>query len=138
MEPHVVKEVIDGDKTDKIPPKVVRQVISPDAAKTITDLMVLSARHGDAKWAVPKELEIAGKTGTAQIPISGHYDAEKTMASFVGFAPATNPKFAMIVKLKEPQTSTWASETAAPLWFKIAKSMFQYYNIPTVSIENQY
>lgn len=129
MEPHVVSEVIDADQTSIIPPKVVREVISKDAAVVVTEMMKQSAQHGDAKWAVPIELEIAGKTGTAQIPIAGHYDAEKTMASFVGFAPASNPRFAMIVKLREPQTSPWASETAAPLWFRIAKEIFTYLNL---------
>lgn len=130
MEPHVVSAVIDESTTTPIQPKVVRQVISPQTAKTMTEMMKQSAQHGDAKWAVPQELEIAGKTGTAQIPIAGHYDAEKTMASFVGFAPASNPKFVMLVKLREPQSSPWASETAAPLWFNIAKQMFTYYKIP--------
>jgi cell division protein FtsI/penicillin-binding protein 2 len=131
MEPHVVAAVIDADKRVLIEPKVVRQVVSEEAATTISRMMIESARHGDAKWAIPAELEIAGKTGTAQIPISGHYDQEKTMASFVGFAPASNPKFAMIVKLREPQSSQWASETAAPLWFNIAKQIYQYYAIST-------
>jgi cell division protein FtsI (penicillin-binding protein 3)/stage V sporulation protein D (sporulation-specific penicillin-binding protein) len=104
----------------------------------MTEMMKKSATHGDAKWAVPQELEIAGKTGTAQMAIAGHYDAEHTMASFVGFAPASNPRFAMIIKLQEPQTSIWASETAAPLWFKIAKQMFQYWNIPVIQLNTTY
>jgi cell division protein FtsI/penicillin-binding protein 2 len=137
MEPHVVSNVIDNNQTVSIAPKVVRQVISPQTAQTMIQMMRESAKHGDAKWAVPQELDIAGKTGTAQMAIAGHYDAEKTMASFVGFAPASNPKFAMIVKMQEPQTSQWASETAAPLWFKIAKQIFQYYNIPTVKQTDQ-
>jgi cell division protein FtsI/penicillin-binding protein 2 len=51
------------------------------------------------------------------------------MASFVGFAPADNPKFVMLVILKEPQSSVWASETAAPLWYSIAKDIFPYLGI---------
>jgi cell division protein FtsI/penicillin-binding protein 2 len=58
------------------------------------------------------------------VPVSGHYDEEKTVASFVGFAPANDPKFVMLVKLREPQTSPWGSETAAPLWFSIARDLF--------------
>jgi cell division protein FtsI/penicillin-binding protein 2 len=138
MEPHVVAAVTDGDTTVEIPPKVVRQVISKETAATVTDMMRESARHGDAKWAVPQELDIAGKTGTAQVAIAGHYDAKKTIASFVGFAPAANPKFVMLVKLREPQSSPWASETAAPLWFSLAKQMFRYFNIPTITIDNRY
>jgi cell division protein FtsI/penicillin-binding protein 2 len=48
----------------------------------------------------------------------------------VGFAPANDPKFVMLVKLKEPQSSPWASETAAPLWFDLAHQVLLYMNIP--------
>lgn len=105
------------------------QVISKEAAEKMTQIMIESSKHGESQWTNLKGFSIAGKTGTAQIPIAGHYDAEKTIASFVGFAPANDPKFVMIVTLKEPQSSQWASETAAPLWYSIAKDLFQYYGI---------
>lgn len=129
MEPHIVDSVI-GDTTLSIAPKVVRQVVSEDSARRVKDLMVKAVDDGEAKWAKPKGYKIAGKTGTAQIAVSGHYDADKTIASFVGFAPADNPKFVMLVKLNEPQSSQWGSETAAPLWFSIARKLFLHYNIP--------
>lgn len=117
-------------------PKVVKneqiektKIISKEAAEKMTNIMIESSKHGESQWTNLKGFSIAGKTGTAQIPIAGHYDAEKTIASFVGFAPANNPKFVMIVTLKEPQSSQWASETAAPLWYSIAKDLFQYYGI---------
>jgi cell division protein FtsI/penicillin-binding protein 2 len=128
MEPHIVQSVI-GETEVKIPPKSKGQVISEDAASRITNLMVQAVEQGEAKWAAPKGYVVAGKTGTAQIAVEGHYDAEKTTASFVGFAPAHNPKFVMIVKLSEPESSQWASETAAPLWFDIAKKLLVRYNV---------
>lgn len=120
-----------------VTPKVVNnnekieqaRVISKEAADEITAMMVESAKHGESKWTDLQGFSIAGKTGTAQIPISGHYDEEKTIASFIGFAPANNPKFVMLVTLKEPQSSQWASETAAPLWYSIAKDLFNYFGI---------
>lgn len=105
------------------------RVISKDTADKMTEIMVQAARYGEAKWTNLKGFSVAGKTGTAQIPISGHYDPDKTIASFIGFAPANNPKFIMLVTLKEPQTSPWASETAAPLWYSIAKDLFMYFGI---------
>lgn len=105
------------------------QIISNEAAEKMTEIMIESSKHGESQWTNLKGFSIAGKTGTAQIPIEGHYDATKTIASFVGFAPARNPKFVMIVTLKEPQSSQWASETAAPLWYSIAKDLFQFYGI---------
>jgi cell division protein FtsI/penicillin-binding protein 2 len=130
FQPQVVAEVSDGQKNLSIKPNRVRKVISESAARQITEMMIKSATHGEARWRLPKGYEIAGKTGTAQIPVSGHYDAEKTIASFVGFVPALNPRFSMIVKLREPQSSQWASETAAPLWFDIAAKVIHYLNIP--------
>ena len=88
-------------------------------------MMINAVDKGESKWAKPEGYVIAGKTGTAQIPVSGHYDLEKTIASFVGFAPAVDPKFVMLVTLTEPQTSPWGSETAAPLWFDIARDIFR-------------
>ena len=119
-----------GDTAITIKPKLVRQVVSPQTAQIITDMMVNAVDRGEAQWTKLKGYSIAGKTGTAQIPVAGHYDQEKTIASFVGFAPADHPKFTMLVKLREPQSSPWAAETAAPLWMSIAKDLLLYYNIP--------
>jgi stage V sporulation protein D (sporulation-specific penicillin-binding protein) len=130
--PQVVQKV-EGDKTVKIQPKVVGRVISEDTAEKMKEILVNAVENGEAKWAKPKGYRIAGKTGTAQIPVAGHYDAEKTIASFVGFAPPNDPKFVMLVKLREPQSSPWGSETAAPLWFSIAKDLFFYYGIQPVN-----
>ncbi|KKU14676.1 MAG: Peptidoglycan glycosyltransferase [Microgenomates group bacterium GW2011_GWC2_45_8] len=129
MEPHLVQSVI-GDNNVVIPPKSRGEVISSETSKRITNLMIQAVEQGEAQWAAPKGYTVAGKTGTAQIAVSGHYDAEKTIASFVGFAPASNPRFVMLVKLREPQSSQWGSETAAPLWFSIAKKLLLHYNIP--------
>ena len=100
-----------------------KQVLSNESIIQIKDIMVQAVDKGEAKWAKPQGIAIAGKTGTAQIPIEGHYDAEKTIASFIGFFPADNPQYTMLVTLKEPKTSPWGSETAAPLWFAIAKQL---------------
>ena len=73
---------------------------------------------------------MAGKTGTAKIPIAGHYDPNKTIASFIGFAPADNPKFVMLVRFSQPSSSPFGSETAAPTFFEIAKELFVHFGIP--------
>jgi cell division protein FtsI/penicillin-binding protein 2 len=99
------------------------QVLSEDSVRKITQMMIKAVAKGEVKWSVPKGIITAGKTGTAQIPIEGHYDEDKTIASFIGFFPADNPRYTMLVTLKEPQTSPWGSETAAPLWFKIANQI---------------
>lgn len=130
FEPHVVTRIQneDGILID-IKPKMIRQVIKPEIAKVLTEMMVNAVDKGEARFAKPKGYRIAGKTGTAQIPIAGHYESTKTIASFVGFAPADDPKFVMITILREPTSSPWGSETAAPLFFDIAKELFTYYKI---------
>ncbi len=131
MEPHMVRSIMHADgKTTEIQPKKVRQLFSKATAGVVTEMMIAAVDNGEAKWAKPKGYRIAGKTGTAQIPVAGHYDNTKTIASFVGFAPADNPRFVMLVTLREPSSSQWGSETAAPLFFNIAKDIFLYLGIP--------
>jgi cell division protein FtsI/penicillin-binding protein 2 len=130
MMPHVVSEIRSGiDTSSIIKPVITRRVMSEKTAKLVTEMMVAAVDQGEAKFAKPKGYRIAGKTGTAQIPVAGHYDATKTIASFVGFAPADDPKFVMLVTLQEPSSSQWGSETAAPLFFTIARDLFLYYGI---------
>ena len=121
--PRIVQETNNGQEIEKIKQET-RQIIKPETAKQVTEMMVNAVEQGEAKWTKIPGASIAGKTGTAQIPIQGHYDPEKTIASFIGFAPAFNPQFTMFVVLYEPTTSPWAAETAAPLWFDIAKDIF--------------
>ena len=64
-----------------------------------------------------------GERETPEIKLIAKYDEKKTIASFIGFAPADQPKYIMLVKLTEPTSSPWGSETAAPLWFRIANDL---------------
>ena len=125
-EPRVVKTILrDGNNIEVSTEQ--RRVISEEAADTVTRMMIESAAFGEAKFAYVKGFSIAGKTGTAQIAIDGQYDEKKTIASFIGFAPAYDPEFVMLVKIDQPTSSQWGSETAAPLWFAIAQDLLQYY-----------
>ncbi len=126
--PHVVTTLKGENWREEIKTKTER-VISEEAANKMTAMMVNAAKNGESKWTSLRGFSVAGKTGTAQIPISGHYDPTSTNASFVGFSPAEDPKFIMLVTLNKPQTSQWASETAAPLWYSIAKDLFLYFGI---------
>jgi len=130
FKPHVVARIQnDNGSIIEIKPKLTRQVIKPATSKVLTEMMVNAVDKGEARFAKPKGYRIAGKTGTAQIPIAGHYDPTKTIASFIGFAPADDPKFVMLTILREPTSSPWGSETAAPLFFDITKELFTYYKI---------
>lgn len=132
MEPKVVRAIgQENGKTVGLKSEKNRRIIRDSTAQLLTEMMVSAVENGEAKWAKPKGYRIAGKTGTAQIPVAGHYDEKKTIASFVGFAPADDPRFVMLVTLREPSSSPWGSETAAPLFFSIAKDLFLYFGIPS-------
>lgn len=129
MRPYVVQKIVSENKITEIKPKVERRIFSQMTSDIIKKMLVSTVENAEAKWDRPKGFAIGGKTGTAQVPIKGIYDASKTIASFIGFAPASDPKFLTFVVLYEPKSSQWGSETAAPLFFEIAKDLIVYYNI---------
>ena len=129
LQPKVVSKIIDGSKEIDIPTKNIRQVISGETSETMVGLLEKAAEGGEAKYFVLKNYRIAGKTGTAQIPVAGKYDPSKTNATFAGFMVGAK-QFSMIVKLEEPQASIYASETAVPLWMDITTELVKYYGIP--------
>lgn len=131
MTPFVTKktETQDGEVVE-IEPREKRRTVSRRAAKEATMMMVSAVEKGDSRWVQLDGYRVAGKTGTAQIPVAGRYDPDQTIASFVGFFPAQDPQIAMLVLVDKPQTSIYGSETAAPIFFEIARDIVNYYNIP--------
>lgn len=129
MVPHMVHKLIGPSSEQKIEPVVTRRIIDEKVSKQVKQMLLSTIENGETKFLKPTGYSIGGKTGTAQIAIKGHYDATKTIASFIGFSPIENPRFVALVVLKEPGSSQWGSETAAPLFFEIAKELIVYYNI---------
>lgn len=129
VRPKVVSKLVGETWEEPVTQEQGKRVISSKAASEITQMMAEAAKNGESKWTYLRGFRVAGKTGTAQIAIDGYYDETNTNASFVGFAPYDNPKFVMLVILNQPQTSQWASETAAPLWYSIAKDLFLHFGI---------
>lgn len=121
MRPYIVQEVSDSQTQDKIvyEPQVLKKVLEKESASTVTKMMINSAPTRDS--LIGQHFLVAGKTGTAQIASpEGGYRETGTIASFLGFAPADDPKFVMIVKLTEPAISPWAEVTAVPIWYDVA------------------
>lgn len=132
--PKIIKSTRDQNEERPTPIVTGDQVITPATANTMKTMMIAAAQHGEAQWVYSNKFRAAGKTGTSQIAENGSYNPEKTIASFIGFSPPEDPKFVMMVKLVEPQSSIWAAETAAPLWYKVADQLHLLLNIP---YENQ-
>ncbi|MBI2268275.1 MAG: penicillin-binding protein 2 [Candidatus Blackburnbacteria bacterium] len=127
--PQVVDKLAGEGWEEDVSPQLSESIISSETAEEITGMMVDAVKAGEAKWTAARGYSVAGKTGTAQIAVRGLYDEEKTIASFIGFALSDDPKFVMLVTLREPASSPWASETAAPLWFAIARDLFFHFGI---------
>lgn len=128
MQPKIISKIVDVNKTIDMPMKIVRRVISKETSNTMVDLLEQAVSGGESKYFNIKNYRVSGKTGTAQIPLNGKYSPDKTNATFVGFL-TTSKKFSMIVRLDRPGTSTFAAETATPLWMQITDELVKYYGI---------
>lgn len=128
-QPQIVQKIIDSKSEIVIEPKELGRVIKKQTSDTMINMLIQAVDGGESRYFNIKNYVVAGKTGTAEIPIPGGYDPYKTNATFVGFLPASK-RFSMIVKLREPQTSIYAAETAVPLWMETAGELVRYYSIP--------
>ncbi len=129
MRPYVVERIVDGQEVTITQPTVVRRVISDQTAEQLTDMLVEAVEKG-TELAIVREYDIAGKTGTAQIPVGDHYDPELTIASFVGYAPPDDPRFVVLVKIDKPRLDPWGAEVAAPVFKVIAERLFVLLDVP--------
>jgi cell division protein FtsI/penicillin-binding protein 2 len=114
---------------------MVNRTISETAARDLTEMMVNVVETG-APAARVEGYRIAGKTGTAQIPTEDGYTEDETIVSFVGYAPADDPQFVMLIKLDRPDSniSQWASYTAAPAFAQTASRLLAHMNVPSDNV----
>ncbi len=110
-------------------PEIIRRAVSVKTAKTVTAMMVSAVEKNFT--ADIANYSIAGKTGTAYIPDfeKGGY-TEEVINTFVGFVPASAPKFIVLIKLDKPADGPFAGLTVAPAFRELARFILNYYNIP--------
>ena len=132
MKPYVVEKIVDDSGNEKkIEPVVVREVISKEAAEKLTKMLVSAVRNGFENRAGVKGYFVAGKTGTAQIPNrDGRGYSDKVIHTFVGYAPAFNPRFLVLLQLNEPRGNRFASNTLTPVFHDLAEYILNYYEVP--------
>ena len=129
MKPYIVRALVDkkGQIVEQYEPTIVRNVISPETAKTMTSILtsVVQDEDGTGKNARIKHLNVAGKTGTSQkFDFSrGVYSSDRVRTSFMGFFPAENPQIAILVTLDEPERDKWGGVAAAPVFKNIGEQM---------------
>jgi len=133
MQPRLVRSTLDADGREarRFEPRAVRQVISPETARTLTGLLVRVVESGTGHFAAIPGYAVGGKTGTAQKldPATGRYSRAPGVLSFVGFAPADDARFAMLVLLDEPKNEKWGSEAAAPVFNAIGREILRYLEV---------
>lgn len=136
VEPRVVRAVYRNGVRYQVKPKTLRRVISPDTAATLTTIMEGVVTDGTAKRAQIAGYTIAGKTGTAQKLINGHYSHSDHNASFVGFLPSRNPALAVVVVIDSAKgpNGDHGGTVAAPIFQRIAEASLRYLGVaPTVN-----
>jgi cell division protein FtsI (penicillin-binding protein 3) len=108
-----------------------QRVISPVVAEEVrTMLEGVLAPGGTASEVSVPGYTLAGKTGTAQVAENGTYSKTKFIASFIGFAPAADPRLLVAVVVDEPQGEIYGGSVAAPAFGKIAAFALPYLGVP--------
>ncbi len=117
VEPALVKQILgpDGSVRFEHERRVVRRVLSKPVAEKVRGILVGVVDEGTALKASIDNYVLAGKTGTPRATVGGRYIQGRYNPNFVGLFPGDNPQYVIAVKLTAPQSSIFASETAAPV-----------------------
>lgn len=130
LRPQIVQriETPAGEVEYTMKPETVRRVMEPETAQMLRQLLIGVVEKGTGQSARIPGLAIAGKTGTAQKqrPDGKGYSEEEFVASFIGFFPANDPQYLILVKLDTDRQHQWGSKTAAPTFKRIAQKIRMY------------
>lgn len=133
MQLQIVDRIVDPETgvVEAFPPKIVRRAVRPQAARQITEAMILVTRKdGTATRAAVEGHDVAGKTGTAQKVVDGQYSRQHFVASFIGYVPANAPEFVLLVAADEPsEKSYYGGSVAAPTFSRIAEKTLRYLQV---------
>jgi len=131
VRPTVVDRVIDeqGDLVHVTAPGKNR-IMSPATAQVVRDAFAGVVLRGTGRRAAVEGYRCAGKTGTAQKIVDGHYSDSKYLASFVGFAPLPAPRLSILVQIDEPKGKIYGGDVAAPIFAKIAQEALLHLRVP--------
>lgn len=134
MKPYIVEKIILPNGTEIVSePEPLRRVIKEDTSRKVIAMLTEGAKVGFARRGGVDGYDVAGKTGTSQIASKGKYEEDgpgHTVTSYGGFAPASNPKFVMIVKFDRPRSAEFSETTSSAVFSRISKYLLTYYGIP--------
>lgn len=129
MRPMLVKEMRRGDEVVPNSPGAVRRTVSSATAEQMTDIMISVMEQPGLKAQNVPGYVIAGKSGTADFPTTVGYLKDRTYASFIGFGPTQNPRWAMLVRIDAPE-AMYGGAVAAPVFKRMAEELMTYLRIP--------
>lgn len=134
--PHVLYAMLRDGHQYNVPSQYAGSPISAETARTLNQMLAVSLEQ-ESSMALLPGYRVAGKTGTAQIPTDYGYDGSSTNVSFVGWGPVDDPQFMVYIWMEQPSTSIWASETAAPVFSRVAEQTVILLNIPPDVVRSQ-
>ncbi len=129
MRPYIVEAIESPTETRVLEPVVVRQAITPETSATMLKMLNDVVDGVQGHKAQVKGFKVGGKTGTTLVSIPTGYALDSTIASFVGFAPADDPAFILLVKIDQPQDDPLGGVVAAPVFGRLAPSILAYLNV---------
>ncbi|MCX6789541.1 MAG: penicillin-binding protein 2 [Candidatus Gribaldobacteria bacterium] len=131
VQPYLVEKIVlpDGQEIAH-EPVPVKKVISEATANKIATMLISVVKNGAGRAAKIPGYYIAGKTGTAQVPVKGGYSDTATVQSFVGFFPALKPQYLIIVKLDNPKGVDSSGHSATVYFHDLAKYIIDLKQIP--------
>ncbi len=136
VEPRVLRAIYQDGRRFDVKPKVVRRVVAPETAATLSRILehVVDRGTGVAAKITGFDHAIAGKTGTAHKLVDGRYSNSDYNASFVGFLPSRDPAVTIIVVIDSPHGGTYyAASTAVPIFQRIADGAMRHLGIAGVA-----
>jgi cell division protein FtsI/penicillin-binding protein 2 len=133
VQPHIVRQVVGPNGAYSPKTTVLGRPVSPETAQQLTEMLTTSMA-GEAAYASLAGYELAGKTGTAQIPGDFGYDPRWTIASFIGWGPVDDPQFLVLIRLDKPEISPWGSVVAAPVFQKVVRRLVVFLQIPPMVV----
>jgi cell division protein FtsI (penicillin-binding protein 3) len=132
--PSLVRAYLDADgDVAKVPASAEHRAFAPSVAQELVRMLVRVVAGGTGTQAAVSGYTIAGKTGTAQIPVPGRaaYIPGAYNATFVGFAPAEHPVLSMIVVIQRPTPVIYGGSVSAPVFARVMGYALHRYGVPT-------
>ncbi len=139
LEPRVVRAVYQNGRRAESERRVIRRAITRETAAKLTTIMEQVTQRGTARRAQVPGYTVAGKTGTSEKLIDGHYSDTDHNASFMGFVPSRRPRLAVLVMVDTPRSAMvngvrqrvyTGGAVAAPIFQRIAEAALRHLAVP--------